>query len=485
MPRWLEIIIDKLNSPLERTPDSERTKPFRLVKYFSLSSLALIFCGTIILSWFNTHWIRSMQYKKSEAYALQLIEHLNHQVFLQFILPMGLKFRKIELRNQEQYELIDRVVRNTMHGFNVELINMYDAGKDIVAYSYASENKGMKNSGGPAYFAAREGRPTSKYIQTGSFWELFFGIPKTIKIKTFAPLRAEKPLDPVVLTVVEIVQDLSNEYQSLFRFQILTLITVSSVMSVLFVLMTVVVKRGEGIIKKRALEQLNLKEQLSQAKHFSALGEMIAGISHEIRNPLGIISSSAGLLQKKIPDDDPLQNFPSIIIEESMRLNNIITDFLNYAKPQPPDMLACRIEDVIDKNIRFLFSQTEKIGVDVLTHFDDDLPIIRADADMLYQAFLNILINAMQAMPDGGTIDIWAKAGKSNLWIVFEDQGPGVPKDIMEKIWDPFFTTKDKGTGLGLGIVKKMMEAHHGQIRIDNRPEGGARISIRLPVYES
>ncbi|MEJ2040509.1 MAG: ATP-binding protein, partial [Desulfosarcinaceae bacterium] len=97
---------------------------------------------------------------------------------------------------------------------------------------------------------------------------------------------------------------------------------------------------------------------------------------------------------------------------------------------------------------------------------------------------LNILINAMQAMAHGGDINIKVKTGEKCLWIAFEDQGSGIPKDAMEKIWAPFFTTKDKGTGLGLGIVKNIIEAHDGHIHIENRPEGGARVSIRLPVQE-
>ena len=469
-------------------PISERAKPFRLVKYFSLSSLILIFFGTIVLSVLNTHWIRKMQFAKSEAYALLLIENLNHQVFMQFILPIGLKYGKIELRNREQFERMDSVVRSTLHSFKVDLVNIYGM-KDIVAYSYSKELIGMENLGGTSYQKAIDGQASSKLIQKGSFWELVLGSPKEIKIVTFAPLRAEKPLSPVsgpVLGVVEIVQDLSNDYKSIFRFQVLTLITVSGVMLILFLIMIIVVKRGEGIIQKRAQERLKLKEQLSRAKHLSSLGEMVAGVSHEIRNPLGIISSSAELLKKRMPASETPNRLPDIIIEESNRLNNIITDFLNFAKPKEPNLFPCRIEEIIAKNIQFLTSQVESGGYAIHTRCDPGLPKIEADADMLYQAFLNILINAMQAMPNGGDIDIVVKSGDNgnNIWIAFEDAGAGVQKETMEKIWDPFFTTKDKGTGLGLGIVKNIIEAHDGRIRLDNRPEGGARVSIRLPVQK-
>ena len=463
---------------------SERAKPFRLVKYFSFSSLILIFCGTIVLSMLNTHWIRSMQFTKSEDYALLLIENLNHQVFMQFILPVGLKYGKIELRNQEQFERMDSVVRSTLHSFKVDLVNIYSM-KDLIAYSYSKELIGLENLGGSGFNKALKGEATSKLVQKGSFWELFLGVPKEIKIITFAALRAEKPLSPVagpVLGVVEIVQDLSNDYKSIFRFQVLTLITVSGVMLVLFLIMTIVVKRGESIIQKRAQERLKLKEQLSRAKHLSSLGEMVAGVSHEVRNPLGIISSSAELLKKKMTPDDGVSRIPDIIIEESNRLNNIITDFLNYARPREPNLFPCRIVDVIDKNIEYLSWQLHEEGFVMQTHYEPNLPKIQADADMLYQAFLNVLINAMQAMPDGGNIDISAKSGDNSIWLTFEDQGTGIKMEAMEKMWDPFFTTKDKGTGLGLGIVKNIIEAHDGQIRIGARPEGGTRVSIKLPV---
>jgi two-component system sensor histidine kinase HydH len=459
------------------------------VKYFSLSSLILIFLGTIILSVLNTHWIRSMQYAKSEDYALLLIENLNHQVFMQFILPVGLTYGKIELRNREQFERMDRVVRSTLHSFNVDMVNIYGV-KDIIAYSFSKELVGLENLGGASYSTALNGQSTSKLIQKGSFWELLFGIPEEIKIVTFAPLRMEAPLTPVtgqgpVLGVFEIVQDLTNDYKSIFHFQILTLITVSTVMLILFLIMLFVVKRGEGIIQKRAEERLKLEEQLSRAKHLSSLGEMIAGVSHEIRNPLGIISSSAELLKKKMGPENPLTRIPDIISQESTRLNNIITDFLNFARPKTPNRHPCLIQEVIAKNIHFLSSQIENNGIVIQTHFEDNLPPIDVDADMLYQAFLNILINAMQAMPDGGLIVIRTKSSPNSLWIAFEDQGNGVTNEAMEKIWDPFFTTKEKGTGLGLGIVKNIIEAHDGQILLENRTDGGVRVSIRLPAAQN
>ncbi|BBO90815.1 sensor histidine kinase [Desulfosarcina ovata] len=463
---------------------AERVKPFRLVKYFTFTSLIVIFIGTIILSVLNTHWVRSMQYQKSEDYALLLIENLNHQVFLQFILPVGLKYGKIELRHKEQFERMDNVVRSTLHSFKVEMVNIYSK-DDIIAYSFSEDLVGKQNLGGTSFSGAIDGKASSKLVQNGTFWEILLGIPKKIKIITFAPLRAEKPLSPIsgpVLGVIEIRQDLSSDYQQIFKYQVLVICTISIVMGILLLTLIFVVKRGEGIIEKRALERIRLKDQLAKAKHLSSLGEMIAGVSHEIRNPLGIISSSAELLKKKMGPREPLNGIADIIVTEARRLNNIITDFLNYARPKAPNRSTCHINDVLDKNILFLDQQIKDKGYVIKTVFDNHHPCILADSDMLYQAFLNLLINAMQAMPDGGAIMITTHAEEDALWLYIEDEGDGVSPAVMEKIWDPFFTTKEKGTGLGLGIVKNIIEANDGMIRIDNRREKGARVTVKFPL---
>ena len=465
---------------------AERAKPFRLVKYFTFTSLIVIFIGTIILSVLNTHWVRSLQYQKSEDYALLLIENLNHQVFLQFILPVGLKYGKIELRNKEQFERMDSVVRSTLHSFKVEMVNIYSK-DDIIAYSFSSELVGMENIGGTFYNNALDGQSSSKLVQNGAFWEILLGIPKEIKIVTFAPLRAEKPLSPIsgpVLGVVEIRQDLSSDYRKIFKFQVLVICTISFVMGILLLTLIFVVKRGESIIERRALERIRLKDQLAKAKHLSSLGEMVAGVSHEIRNPLGIISSSAELLKKKMDPADTLNAIADIIMAEARRLNNIITDFLNYARPKNPNRNPCRIDEVITKNIHYLEHQLSKNGYMIRTSYDDDIPVFMADEDMLYQAFLNLLINGMQAMPQGGAIDVTVEMGAGSLWVYIEDEGEGVPAAVMEKIWDPFFTTKEKGTGLGLGIVRNIIEAHGGMIKIDNRREKGSRVSIKFPLNQ-
>jgi signal transduction histidine kinase len=225
-----------------------------------------------------------------------------------------------------------------------------------------------------------------------------------------------------------------------------------------------------------------LKEQLSRAEKLSSLGEMAAAISHEIRNPLGIIRSSAELLKKKMQQFDKSNTIPNIIVEEANRLNNIITDFLDFAKPKNPNLIPCHIDEIIEKNVKFLSSQMEEKNYIIERRYDSNLPKVLVDVDMMYQAFLNIFINSMQSMPDGGIIAVDISSENSKILILFKDEGEGISEEIIHKIWDPFFTTKEMGTGLGLGIIKNIIESHGGTLNIDNRPEKGVQLSIALPV---
>ena len=265
----------------------ESIKPFRLVKYFTFTSLVVIFVGTLVLALLKTHWARTVQQRKSEEYARLLIENLNHQVFLQFIIPVALKFGKIQLSEEIQFEYMDKVVRSTLYSFNVDTVNIFDM-KNTISYSFDKTVVGKKDLGGKAYQDAISGKSTSKLIQRGSWLEIFLGFPRNSKLITFAPLRAERPLSRIsgpVLGVVEIVQDLSEDYKAIFDFQIRVISTCTVVMGLLCLVLFFVVRRGERITARRALERLRLQEQLSRAQHLSSLGEMVAGISHEIRNP--------------------------------------------------------------------------------------------------------------------------------------------------------------------------------------------------------
>lgn len=467
----------------------EKVTPFRLVKFFTFSSLIVIFICTIVLSVLNTDWIRDIQQKRSEEAALFVAEKLNHNIFWQFFVPTAIKYKKIKLRDKVQANILDKVIHNALKGYNVDMVTIYDIKKNKISYSFDKNLVGMEDVGGPEYFAAVTGKTSTKLIQKGNFIENFLGFPSENKMITTAPLLYEQ-VDPEKKTpskyigVVEIVQDLSEDFRTIYRFQIVIIATITIVMCLLFIILYFVVRKGEAIINKRTEERMKLEEQLSRSKHLSSIGEMVAGISHEIRNPLGIIRSSGELLKKKMASLDSSSTIPDIIVEEAVRLDNIITDFLDFAKPRQPNPAPCRVEDIIQKNLTFLAPQFEEKGCVVEKQKASFIPEITADANMLYQAFLNILINGMQAMPGGGKLFVGITPNDGGINIVFEDEGPGITEEILKKVWDPFFSTKDKGTGLGLGIVKKIIEAHAGTVKIENKKPRGARLTVKIPARQ-
>ncbi len=472
----------------QKSDNLQGTKPFRLVKFFTFSSLIIMFAATLTISALNAHWVRNLLLEKSEEYASLLVENLNHQIISRFVLPILIQYGEIRLREREQFLLMDKVVRSTLHSFNVEMVTIY--GEDnIISYSFDTSKIGEKNAGGVHYEKAMQKQASSRLIQQGSFFELLIGYPHETKIITFSPLRAEKLKSSISLTgpvlgVVEIVRDVSDDYQKIFKLQGLIVGSCFLIMGILFIVLRFVVKHGEKIIENRAEERLRLEEKLRQAEHLSAIGEMTAGVSHEIRNPLGIIKSSAQLLKKKMEKIDAQTTIPDIIIEESARLDSIITDFLNFARPRTPDFHPCRIEDILEKNIAYLMPQIENEHIVISKEIPEPLPEIHADGTMLYQAFLNLLINAFQSFGTNGRIIIQAYSTRETVVVNFIDNGKGIPEEVLKKVWTPFFTTKDTGTGLGLGIVKNIIEAHNGTISISSEPSGGTNVQVRLPIQE-
>lgn len=464
-------------------------KPFKFVKYFTFTSLVVILAGSLLLSMVIAKRAETVLLKKSEDYALLMAENLNHQVFLQFIVPAALQFGQvIQLQNKVLFDRLDQVVRNTLHSFNVETVNIFDTNENVIFYSFDEALLGRTGLGGIDYQEAVGGKSRSKLIRRGGFWGILFGAPRESKLRTYVPLRAERPLSNIegpILGVFEIVQDLSNDYQTITEFKYRIIVTSAIIMGLLFFVLRHVVKRGEQIIEKRAQERLLLKQKLADAQRLASLGEMVAGISHEIRNPLGIISSTAELLKQKLGHAGPEVELADVVVEEADRLNDIVTDFLNFARPQAPNFMPCRIDEVIEKNLTFLAPEINRIGCRIHKRFSTDIPEIEADPALLYQAFLNILMNAMQAMPEGGDLYIEVSAHKHTLTTLFTDEGSGIPDEALNRIWEPFFTSKDKGSGLGLPIVKKIVEGHGGIVEVDKGPEKGVQVTVTLPVDRS
>lgn len=188
-------------------------------------------------------------------------------------------------------------------------------------------------------------------------------------------------------------------------------------------------------------------------------------------------------------EGDRLKRFSSIIVEESTRLNDILTEFLDFARPQTIRPVTCRIEDILDRNLFILEAECQRLRISVQKRYQTGDYCLEADQDMLYRAFVNIFANAIQAMPEGGELTVQTsipngRNGASLVEIRVQDTGCGIPKEALKKIFNPFFTTRENGTGLGLAIVRSIVDNHSGEIEVVSKEGEGAAIIIRLPLTQ-
>lgn len=228
---------------------------------------------------------------------------------------------------------------------------------------------------------------------------------------------------------------------------------------------------------------MSLKDkQIMQAEKMAAIGELAAGIAHEIRNPLGIITGSAETIRKH-EDQKIREEMTQYILEESERINGLINTLLDFAKVKEPKLITCDIREVLDKTLLLLSLQAKTLKVEIKREFPDKPLMVSIDPDQMRQAFTNLGINALDAMPQGGILKVSIlDNGRNRVMIRFSDTGGGIPDEVKGRIFDPFFTTKEGGTGLGLSIAHRIITQHGGDILVEGEVGKGSSFMISLPL---
>jgi two-component system, NtrC family, sensor histidine kinase HydH len=225
----------------------------------------------------------------------------------------------------------------------------------------------------------------------------------------------------------------------------------------------------------------SLEEELRRSERMAALGKMAAGVAHELRNPLSSIKGLAILLKSRFQEKSQDQKTADILVQEVERLNRSIGELLDYARPQKLVKEQVRPEELVQKAVSLIRMDAESVGVKVETLADTKMPLVLADQDKLNQVFLNLFLNSIQAMEGGGRLTIRiATHGRSVLFTV-TDTGCGVKKDDLPRVFDPYFTTKPEGTGLGLALSLKIIEEHGGTMSFASEPDGGTTVIVSLP----
>jgi signal transduction histidine kinase len=228
-----------------------------------------------------------------------------------------------------------------------------------------------------------------------------------------------------------------------------------------------------------------------RAERLAALGQLSAGLAHEIRNPLGVIKGSADMLNRKVAGSEPLvAELAGYISSEVNRLNALVVRFLDFARPSNLELRPERISEIVDRAAEAASASIPNSGVKIERHYATNLPEIPADPQLCEQVFVNLITNAMQAMlaqedlPEKTlrlSIEPESSHGESGIGVIVEDTGPGVPPELREQIFNPFFTSKKDGVGLGLSIVAKIVDDHRGSIRLENNTPHGASFHVFFP----
>ena len=229
--------------------------------------------------------------------------------------------------------------------------------------------------------------------------------------------------------------------------------------------------------ERRALERVaELNRQLAQ------IGELTAGVVHELRNPLSVISGMAELVQRRIEPTDPRHKSVTTILNEAKHLERLVAQFLGFAKPFELDVAPCRVETVVERTVALCQPRAQTKNVTLAATAQAGLPEMNADAEKLSQALVNIVSNGIDAVADGGHVWIHASREQADIRFEIADDGPGIRLRPGEDPFSPFFSKKEGGTGLGLAICHRIVTAHAGSVTYGNREEGGARFTVRVPI---
>ena len=256
-------------------------------------------------------------------------------------------------------------------------------------------------------------------------------------------------------------------------------------------------ERQEGLAARLGdalAEQRRIEAQLIRAGKLGALGEMTAGIAHEIKNPLHALKGTAEILRDAVPEGVPERRMLELHIEEIGRLGQVADRFLSFARPLPASLRPVDPKSLIDRVVALVAPQARKEGVELVVSAEEagGLPKVTGDPDLLAQLLLNIALNGVQAMaPEGGgtltfSLGTERQGGKGYVRVRVANTGPPVPEEDLERIFDPFYTTKDGGTGLGLSICSRIADEHEGALTVRNLPGGGGvEFSLALPMAEA
>jgi len=232
---------------------------------------------------------------------------------------------------------------------------------------------------------------------------------------------------------------------------------------------------------REEIERLH-RTQMSRAEHFATLGEVATGLAHEIRNPLAGIAGVIEIIGRDLPASSPARAVVKDVRQEIARINHIVTDLLQTARPHPPKVGKSDLNTTVEHAVMLGRQQGMAKGIEIALHKDPSLPEVEHDSDQIHQVLLNLLLNAQQAIDTKGKIEVTVERKGSTAVVEVKDNGRGIAPEHLPNIFRPFYTTKGDGTGLGLSLARRIVEDHHGGIDVTSTVGKGTTFSVVLPL---
>jgi two-component system, NtrC family, sensor kinase len=241
---------------------------------------------------------------------------------------------------------------------------------------------------------------------------------------------------------------------------------------------------GRLLLFDDVTQREHMEEQMSQTEKLTSLGLLAAGVAHEVNTPLAVISNYIQMLAKQMPEEDPRHSIIEKIVKQTFRASEIVNNLLNFSRTGPGEVANVDVNKVVEETLSLVAHPMKTSQIQVVKNLGDALPSVRGSANKLQQVFLNLFLNARDAMPGGGMLEVKTLAHNGSVEIEIVDTGAGIPREHIHKIFDPFFTTKatGRGTGLGLSVSYGIIKEHAGKIDVRSTPGKGTSFHVEFPA---
>ncbi len=500
---------------------------FNLILYYTVTSFIAIAIISLAVGWIFPRMESAALIKRSEEYAQYFVLHLNYEIYKDFLLPILKRNRLIDLENNRaQFKRLNKVILENVYGLNIKKLYLYDL-EGRVIYSTIPEHIGytVNRDSNKKLDMAIHGKSASALRLAGTIDSKGTYVDEDLLESYFPFFSMEgNGTKKEQIGVLEIYQDMSALKMQMLAAREKAIIMTSSAMAVLFLALFLVALKASRIINTRTSQLIDARHTLErkveertldireaykklqetqrkllQSEKLASIGTLATGLAHEINNPLASVASCAeGLIErlKTIPTGSnekrnnlkALEVFPEylrIICEETYRCKAIISNLLNFSRQSEPRFERVEIIRILHDTLAMVRHQPQFSERTIRLSISDELCYVIGDTQQLKQVFLNLIINALHAIENGGEVFVSVLQKQSFVQLVFQDSGMGIKPEHLDKIFDPFFTTKPvgEGTGLGLAICYGIIDVHNGKIDVFSEGAGkGTTITVTLPM---